>query len=72
VVTDASGAVVPDAKVTMTNTATNFAVPVINEDSVMVQASAPGATRPAQTGTISNALNSVTLAGTAARDAPDV
>ncbi len=51
---------------TMTNTATNFAVPVINEDSVMVQASAPGATRPAQTGTISNALNSVTLAGTAA------
>jgi len=50
---------------TMTAGLPNSAVEMVNESSRMVQISSLGAGRPAQTGTISNALNSATLAATA-------
>jgi uncharacterized protein len=48
----------------MTSTNLNFVEDVVNEASRMVQASALGNTRPAQTGTISGPLNAATLTGT--------
>ena len=51
---------------TMTTGVTNSAVDVVNEGSRMVQMSSLGAGRPAQTGTVSDVLNSATIWGTAA------
>ena len=50
----------------MTATDLSFVEDVVNEASKMVLADALGATRPAQTGAIGNALNAATLTGTLA------